>query len=386
MISLETKSECCGCGACVYVCPVNVISFIEDELGFRYPKTDQVRCINCNKCLKICPNIQQNDLKRYTASRWLGLRHVDDGVLCGSSSGGAFTSILQAVSGATGVAPITYGAAWASLNVVEHIRIAPGEDISPIRKSKYLQSSLDKIFDLIAYDLKNGEQVIFSGTPCQVAAVESLFGKNEHLITVEVVCKGVGSLVAYNEWILWLERKYGYVASVDFRVRERAERPSVVTVCFKNGKKYHTRFNTNDDPFTSAYLQGFICRHSCNNCSLAGVRRCADFTIGDYWGGLRDPNMKFPIENGTSFIALNTKTAESLADNISVVAETFEADGSNVQNNNLSLIKPSKPLLNQEDYIASFVSEGFIEAGAKFVKTRSIFRKMISNILHGRGW
>ena len=47
---------------------------------------------------------------------------------------------------------------------------------------------------LIIKDLNNGKIVLFSGTPCQVAAVKCLCkGKSnyENLITLEILCYGV---------------------------------------------------------------------------------------------------------------------------------------------------------------------------------------------------
>ncbi len=49
------KEECCGCTACVAVCSVNAIVMKEDEEGFDYPQIDTGKCIECCKCLKVCP-------------------------------------------------------------------------------------------------------------------------------------------------------------------------------------------------------------------------------------------------------------------------------------------------------------------------------------------
>lgn len=49
------KEECCGCTACYAVCSKNAISMVEDNEGFEYPVIDDDKCIQCNKCLKVCP-------------------------------------------------------------------------------------------------------------------------------------------------------------------------------------------------------------------------------------------------------------------------------------------------------------------------------------------
>lgn len=55
MIDIQNKKDCCGCGACVAVCPKSTISFDRDNEGFHYPKVDLSNCINCGLCEKVCP-------------------------------------------------------------------------------------------------------------------------------------------------------------------------------------------------------------------------------------------------------------------------------------------------------------------------------------------
>lgn len=55
MINISNKYNCCGCGACVNICPKQCISFKEDTEGFLYPNVNVEDCINCNLCNKVCP-------------------------------------------------------------------------------------------------------------------------------------------------------------------------------------------------------------------------------------------------------------------------------------------------------------------------------------------
>ena len=45
----DNREDCCGCTACMSVCPKQAISMIPDEEGFLYPKIDESLCINCEK-------------------------------------------------------------------------------------------------------------------------------------------------------------------------------------------------------------------------------------------------------------------------------------------------------------------------------------------------
>ena len=48
------KEECCGCAACYAICIKEAISMVEDEEGFVYPEIDQIKCVHCYQCIKVC--------------------------------------------------------------------------------------------------------------------------------------------------------------------------------------------------------------------------------------------------------------------------------------------------------------------------------------------
>lgn len=45
IVLFDDKKDCCGCGACMNVCPKNAIRMAEDEVGFVYPEIDQNLCV-----------------------------------------------------------------------------------------------------------------------------------------------------------------------------------------------------------------------------------------------------------------------------------------------------------------------------------------------------
>ena len=51
----KEKEECCGCTACYAVCLVLAIVMVADEEGFEYPHIDEDKCIQCYRCLDVCP-------------------------------------------------------------------------------------------------------------------------------------------------------------------------------------------------------------------------------------------------------------------------------------------------------------------------------------------
>jgi len=53
-ILYSDKKECCGCSACVSICPKNAISMVLDNEGFLYPEIDVNLCIGCQMCRAVC--------------------------------------------------------------------------------------------------------------------------------------------------------------------------------------------------------------------------------------------------------------------------------------------------------------------------------------------
>lgn len=95
MIQVTDKSQCCGCTACMNVCPKQCISMQEDREGFLYPVVDSSLCIDCNLCQKVCPVLYTREAREplnvYAA------KNKNEQIRLASSSGGIFTLLAEAV-------------------------------------------------------------------------------------------------------------------------------------------------------------------------------------------------------------------------------------------------------------------------------------------------
>lgn len=133
---------CCGCQACLMICPTNCISMHKDERGFLYPQKVSELCIDCGMCENVCPFIQKNKIdydnmefpKAYLA------KYKDEKVLFNSASGGVFSAVVNIFC--TGDF-IVFGVQFDHNFKAIHTYADSIEDTFKYRKSKYIQSDIN---------------------------------------------------------------------------------------------------------------------------------------------------------------------------------------------------------------------------------------------------
>jgi len=276
-----------------------------DAEGFQYP-TLTGECNGCGKCRKACPAISVPTFHaqpQTVLAAWL----TDGDARLKSSSGGFFGVLVRYTLERGGV---VFGAAYDKDFRVRH----RGEDTAAgclaFSGSKYVQSDTDGTYRNAKTALDDGRFVLYSGTPCQIAGLYGfLGGDRENLLTCEVVCNGVPSPAVFAKMLAHLEKKHrSKAASVSFKDKVKGWHNPHFTVVFQNGKRYSKPI------CDTAYGHGFgatlFLRPVCGVCQYAQAERCADFSLGDFWG-LREPHPK-GAEKGVSVVLVNSKKAEGL--------------------------------------------------------------------------
>ena len=279
MVSVyDEKKFCCGCRNCLNVCPAKSIRMIEDEYGFEYPEIDRDSCINCGRCRTVCP---MTDVKAETVEASYAVV-LDDQAVERSASGGAFYALAKAFIENDGV---VFGCAYDDSLMPRHIMVDDVSELSKLQGSKYVQSEMDCQNEITKL-LKTGRTVLFSGTPCQTAAIKKFVGRNaNNLFTVELVCHGVPSRALWKDYIDHLSRKRGgKISDFQFRAKNTGKDfCSRYTVVRNGGKKEYVLPSVLSYYYYS-FLKGKTYRESCYSCSFAQPSRQADITICDFWG------------------------------------------------------------------------------------------------------
>ena len=279
MITITDKEKCCGCSACMNICPVNAIEMTPDSQGFLYPSANAKICIECGKCEAVCPILNPEKESAFEQEAYI-IQHKDPEILKDSTSGGAFTAVAESILEKGGV---VFGAGYGENFRVIHRRAENSGELHAFRNSKYVQSDKERTFSEARKFLREGRHVLFSGTPCEVEGLLKFLGSESEsplLITVDIVCHAVPSPAVWNAYlnIIGAENvrdlrfrdkdKYGYLYSQFAAVRE-------------NSRTVYEGIETNI--MMRAFFSNVCDRPSCYSCRFRKRYRRSDITLWDCW-------------------------------------------------------------------------------------------------------
>ena len=281
------KEECFGCEACLQACHKDAIKMVEDDEGFRYPQVDSEKCVNCGACNKVCPyeNLpEKNHVEHYVFGGYIKDLDVRDK----STSGGIFSALVDAWCDENYV---IFGAEARGLDIY-HSFIEDKKDIDRFRKSKYSQSNVGDSYLKARDFLKEGKKVLFSGTPCQIAALKNVIGKNtptDNLLTIEVVCEGFPSPLLLRKYEQHLGKKKGIkFDALDYRYKDGSRWDyQVMNITYSsldNPSSGSIKCDRWFSPFWIFWAARLMSRPSCVPCPFRTTDREADITLGDLWG------------------------------------------------------------------------------------------------------
>lgn len=351
MIDIKDKYNCFGCELCANACPVNAIEMKPDNLGFCYPIVNIDKCIDCSKCERVCPLLNVTEcidepIVVYAA------RHNNISVVKESRSGGVFTAISDKILEDGGMIA---GAISDTPYTVRHILSENPIDRDLMRGSKYIQSSMSDIYQKVLSALQSGRVVLFSGTPCQVAAMKKYVPDRykDNLYTIDIVCHGVSSPEVWRSYLDYLSHKMSdRPQKVNFRDKKtmgwEMHRESVDWM--KAGERIA--------PFTF-YHDAWL-RPACHKCKFSSFSRIGDITLGDLWKW-RNCAIELNMDNlGISSIFCNTDKGKDLFNRIlpNLIVKSIQLSQA-VQPN---LIAPTPEIPTNKAIVKIYTKKGYKSA------------------------
>lgn len=358
MPRLKVGNECCGCTACAAVCPQDAINMTPDAMGFKYPKVDYNKCIECGLCEKTCSFT--DDYKtpgNFSQPIPYGVRLKDIGQLMESRSGGAFMAFSDWILKKGG---IIYGCGYKDHFVVTHKRAKSAEERDAFRGSKYVQSDLEGVFRSVKEDLRQGLWVLFSGTPCQTSGLSSYIPDKlkEKLVIIDIVCHSVPGPKIWEDYLKYIEKKEKMtVIDVDFRDKKKfgwkAHKETLTLQNKKNGEEKTLSTNT----YTFLFHQNILFRPSCANCKFCNLRRPSDLTLADFWGWEKTDKKINEDDRGISLVLINTIKGKTIFEETLSFFNTIKPQLNDCMQNHLKHPSTFNPL--HEQFKIDYEKKGF---------------------------
>lgn len=388
MFYLKTmiKAHCCGCRACEQICSRKCISMVEDDEGFYYPLKNNAQCTNCGLCENVCPNVNYTKLinTKIISSAYMAIHH-DTSVLANSSSGGAFTAIVNTYCREGDF--VVFGAEINDCFEVFHSYSKTLQETEKYRKSKYVQSNIGDCYQIAEKFLKENKKVLFTGTPCQIAGLR-LYLRNDYtnLFCVDLICHGVPNQKIFNLYVKSLEKKHGgKLKTFSFRHKTFSR--------FGTWNSRNVRYTINNkvivkdswvDPYLKGYHSGLFCRLSCYECKFANSNRVSDITVGDFWGVENlYPNEK--VHRGVSVLLANTEKGQQLVREMGNEMCLTEVDLEYVIKNNGQLRYPLKPQSLRNLFFQNLAAGNFDDAVEQCIPWFPYYiRRLASRVLPER--
>ncbi len=306
-MSMELRGRgkaCCGCYACLNVCPRDAITMSTDYDGNCMAVVDMLSCVDCGLCVGACPqlNIKHENSPK---PQCYAFKASDEEVMR-SSSGGAFMPMAEWMLSRGGyVCGVVFDD---DLNAV-YTMTQDMDAVRRMQKSKYVFSEMGTIYKDIEKALGDGKEVLFVGCPCQVAAVKGFTKGAPGLYTADLLCAGLPSKGIY--------RRYLEELSEDVKVTNLVFRdsrlPYGTLVVDREDGSQDMRFR---DPYFTGFLRHMFKSDACADCEYATIPRQGDVTIGDLWNY---DKILYDVDGskGISCVLVNSEKGKTLFSEIS---------------------------------------------------------------------
>ena len=273
-----------SCGACASVCPKKCISYrfggAADE---PYAHADEATCIDCGKCLKVCP-VRNSEIA--TASppftgrykKVLATYSKNNDLRRSAASGGFITTFICYML-EKGYADAALVSKRNGVTGKAFIAKSP-EEVIGAKTSIYAPVDYaNGISELLSTTCR---KVIVVGLPCHIQAISNLRKINKDvaakiLLTISIVCGKTPTADAYR----YIARKGGFDYDTITSVQNRGDGwPGYMTIGHGEGE-YKVSYKS-EMSMGMVLSSPFMCNTGCLSC-VDGVGVSADLSVCDAW-------------------------------------------------------------------------------------------------------
>ena len=258
MISISDKSKCCGCEACMEICPQQYgITMDRDDLHFSYPVVHNEICRDCGQCNAVCPYELHNQETDFLTDRDIIVGHRSVAI-----RSKARDVILH---GGIVAAPVLSS----DCHNLLYKCMGNDEDILNIQYYLQLPTSVYPCMSQIRSYLQQGKEVLFIGNPCDIAGLKSFLQESYvSLICGVLLCDGLISPLLWRDYLIRLGSRYGALVR-DVYITTGSSDEHVLNIAFQNGKKY--KCIKEKDSFYQMANSGVGMRTSCADCNFRTI-------------------------------------------------------------------------------------------------------------------
>lgn len=347
---------CTGCSCCVNVCPQECISLKENTIGELHPQIDEAKCIHCNNCVLHCPaNMITKGAKPIAV--YAAWRKFEDKIQKSASGGIGAVLAETALENNFDVYGVLFNDELIPL--IECQSSING--IEKFKGSKYVQANAGNCYKEISSKLRCGKKILFFGTPCQVAALQSVVGTNrDNLITVEILCHGVSPFRYLKEEVDYIKErgKLEHIDTVSFRTNEWLL--DFMFTVWVNGKPvlFEPAY---ENEYFCAFLSGLSLRESCYKCRYKCIERVGDILIGDFIGLGKDIPFDGNPAQKSLVLIMNEKGEQYFTkanDRVNIVSRTLEE--ALKEGRSLREVYPRHP--QRDLFLKAYQENGFVDA------------------------
>lgn len=202
--------------------------------------------------------------------------HKDKKILEKSSSGGMFTVFAKNILDRNG---IVFGATFDSnQKKVRHVGVSEFSELDKLRKSKYVYSDFKDSITEIERAIEEERYILFTGTPCQAAAIKNKYSWYDKLFVVDLFCHGTLDPSNLNDYLASFRCD---ITNVCFREQESNNKSNFQFCLYSDDNLVLSDVYINN-PLTYMFLNSAGIRDACFECRFAYSKHAADITIGDW--------------------------------------------------------------------------------------------------------